>query len=179
MPLPLLRCRPQSRRGHSTRTSLAGSADGQAIDFQRRLAHADRHVLAVLAAGAHTRVHFQIASDHRHFGQCIGAVADQRRTPDGIDKLAVFDLPRFRGRENELATRDVDLTATEVNRVETVLYRCQDFVGVVVAGKQIVLSSVASGSPRTTRVGRCRWCDAHQRGVEAILHVALENTVLY
>src|SRR5450432_2456410 len=94
--------------------SLCRPADGQAIDAQRRLSDAHRHALAVLAAGADTRIERHVVTDHRHPRQRIGAVADQRGALDRIGELAVLDHPRFGSREHELAVGDVDLSAAEV-----------------------------------------------------------------
>jgi hypothetical protein len=48
------------------------SADGQSIDLERRLSHADRHALAVLAAGADAAVELQVVADHRDARQASG-----------------------------------------------------------------------------------------------------------
>ena len=61
---------------------LRGSADGQAIHFDRRDADADRHRLSVFAAGADAFVELQIVAHHRDARQHVGAVADQRRALD-------------------------------------------------------------------------------------------------
>ena len=97
---------------------LRGAADGQAIDFDGRNAHADRHGLSVFAAGADAFVEFQIVADHRDARQHVGTVADQRCAFDRRGNLAVFDQVRFRRGEDELAVRDVDLAAAEIHGVD-------------------------------------------------------------
>ena len=47
----------------------AGAADGQAINAERGLADADRNALAILAAGAHTGIKFEIIPHHADPGQ--------------------------------------------------------------------------------------------------------------
>ena len=113
-------------------------------------------------------------------GQRIGAVADQRRALDRIGELAVLDLPRLGRREHELAARDVDLAAAEIDRVEAVLAPTRgsrrdraspaSMIVLVIRG----IGSVRERLAAAVAGGR----DAHQRGVEAVLHVALEDAVL-
>src|ERR1044072_6797182 len=102
---------------------LRGAADVQAADLERRLPHTDRNTLSILAADAHAAVEFQVVSHHRHPGERIRTVADERRTLDRIRELALLDLPCLRGREHELPARDVDLTAAEVGGVNAVADR--------------------------------------------------------
>jgi len=52
---------------------LARAADRQGVDAQRRLSHADRNGLPLLAAGADTGVQLQVIADHADAGQYIGA----------------------------------------------------------------------------------------------------------
>src|SRR3989338_5331498 len=61
--------------------SRLSSAHGQAVDPERRLAHAHRHALAFLAASADARVELQIAADHGHAREHVRSVADQGRAP--------------------------------------------------------------------------------------------------
>src|ERR1700674_5543251 len=70
---------------------LDGAADGQAVNAQRWLANADRHALAVLAASADPVVKRQVVADHRDPGQCVRAIADERRPLHWIGELAVPD----------------------------------------------------------------------------------------
>ena len=48
-----------------TRYALGGAADRQPVDAQRRLADADRHALAFLAADADAGVELHVVADHR------------------------------------------------------------------------------------------------------------------
>src|SRR5208283_667419 len=68
-----------------------GAANGEAIYFYRRNAYADRHCLAVLAAGAYAFVEFEIVAYHRDARQHIGAVANQRGAFNWRGDLAVLD----------------------------------------------------------------------------------------
>src|SRR5690606_33576914 len=58
------------------------AADGQTVDAQRRLTHAHRHGLALLAADADAGIELQVVADHAHPVQHRRAVADQRRVAD-------------------------------------------------------------------------------------------------
>src|SRR5262249_7186328 len=105
-----------------------GAADGEAVDQHARLADADRHALAVLAAGADALVELHVVADHRDAGERIRPVADQHRALDRRTDLAVLDQVRFGGVEHELARGDVDLAAAEIDRVEPALDRADDLV---------------------------------------------------
>src|SRR5262245_47756002 len=59
--------------------SYRRSPYGDSVDPDRRQADADRHGLAVLAAGAHTLVELQVVADPRHARERLRAVADQGR----------------------------------------------------------------------------------------------------
>src|SRR5688572_13831071 len=97
---------------------LRGAADREAVDAQGGLPDADRHALALLAAGAHAGVQLHVVADHRDPGQRVGAVADDGRALDRVLDLAVLDPEGLAGREHELAAGDVDLAAAEVAGVE-------------------------------------------------------------
>ena len=57
--------RPKRTRGKTDSLAQAlGAAHGHRVDLQRRLADADRHALAVLAADADARVELQVVADH-------------------------------------------------------------------------------------------------------------------
>src|SRR5665213_2220834 len=87
-PLPELSARP---------------ADGDALHQQGRLADADRHALAVLAAGAHAGVELHIVADHLDALQIGRAVADQHGPLEWRAELAIVDLERFGDVEDVLA----------------------------------------------------------------------------
>ena len=59
--------------------SSGRSANCQPLDLERRLADADRHALAFLAAGADSRVELQVGADHADPGQRVLMIALLRR----------------------------------------------------------------------------------------------------
>ena len=69
--------RPQSGGDHSAR-----AAHREPVDAQRGLAHAHRHALPFLAAGADAVVELEIVAHHRHAREHVGAVADERGALD-------------------------------------------------------------------------------------------------
>ena len=72
--------------------SLARSSNRNALHPQRRLADADRHALAVLAAGADAGVEREIVADHGDPVQIGRPVADQDRALQRRADLAVLDF---------------------------------------------------------------------------------------
>src|ERR1700728_2402973 len=90
-----------------------GAAHGERIDAQRRLAHAHRHALAVLAAGADAIVELQVVADHGHARQHVRTVADQGRALQRRADAAVLDGVSLARRKYELAGGDVHLAAAE------------------------------------------------------------------
>src|SRR6185369_13474484 len=111
--------------------TLCRPAHRQSIDTQGRLADADRHALAILAAGADTGVELEVVADHRDAGHRVGAVADQRRALDRAGHLAVLDEVGLAHRKDELAAGDIDLAATEIGGIDPFLDRGDDFLRVV------------------------------------------------
>jgi hypothetical protein len=85
--------------------ALTGSADREIVDAQRGLTNAHRHALALFAAGADAIVEFQIVADHRHAGQHVRTVADQRRAFDRRTDPTVFDEVRLGGRRTRIYPR--------------------------------------------------------------------------
>ena len=73
-------------------TLTTSSSDRNPFHPQRRLADADRHALAVLAAGADSRIERKIVPDHGDAVQVGRPVADQHRALQGCPDLAVLDL---------------------------------------------------------------------------------------
>src|SRR6185295_751140 len=110
------------------RGALARPADGDAIHAQRRLTDADRHALAILAAGADTGVEREIVADHADAMQVARTVADQHRTLDRRADLAVLQSVGLGALEHVFARRDVDLPAAERHRIDAVLDRCDDLL---------------------------------------------------
>jgi hypothetical protein len=80
-----------SGHNHRLRRSPARASDRDPVHPQRRLADADRHALAVLAASADTVVEREVAADHGDAVEVGRAVADQHRALDRRADLAVLD----------------------------------------------------------------------------------------
>src|SRR6185312_2365781 len=123
MPLAQPRTRETGLVLCSLAAMLRGPADGDLVHAQRRLADADRHALAVLAAGADAGVEREVVADHRDAMQVGRAVADQHGALDRRGHLAVLDLVGPGALEHVFARRDVDLAAAEIHGVEAVLHR--------------------------------------------------------
>src|SRR5947207_13154756 len=87
----------------------AGAAHGNAVHPQGRLADADRHALAVLAAGADAGVELEIVADHGDTLEIGRPVADQHGALERCAELTVLDLERLGDVEHVLTRRDVDL----------------------------------------------------------------------
>ena len=66
----------------ATAPGLAGAAHGQRIDAQGGLSDPDRNRLALLAAGPHAGIEFQIVADHAHARQHVRTIADEGRPFD-------------------------------------------------------------------------------------------------
>ena len=122
---PLLR--PLQDIGEEIEHALdLGAADGHLVDPDGGQSDADGHRLAVLAAGADTFVHLEVIADAAHPRERIGPVADERGALDRPGDLAVLDQVGLARREDELAARDVDLPAPEVDGVEASRHRAED-----------------------------------------------------
>src|SRR5689334_17242223 len=119
-------------RGNRAEES-AGATHGDAVHPQGRLADADRHALAVLAAGADAGIEFHVVADHGDALQIGRSVADQHGALERRAELAVLDLVRFGDVEHVLARRDIDLAAAEVDAVHAVLHRGDDLARIAVA----------------------------------------------
>src|ERR1700678_4123939 len=118
---------------HALCGSSRRAADRQAFHAQRRLADTYRHRLAVLPASADARVELHVVADHGDLGHGHRAVADQRGAFDGRAHLAVLDQVALGTGEHELAGRDVDLTAAEIDRIDTLRHRRDDLLRSLVA----------------------------------------------
>src|SRR5260370_37117014 len=86
---------------------LSRAADRESLDPERRLADADGHALAILAAGSNTVVELQVVADHRDAGQHVGTIADQGRALEGLAHAAVLDGIRLARPAHELAGGDI------------------------------------------------------------------------
>lgn len=96
------------------RLSAAGTAHGQAGDPQAWLPDADRNTLSAFATHADTGIHLEIITDHGDLGEGGRTVADQGCALDRGDDLAVLDPIGLGALEDELAGRDIDLSAAEI-----------------------------------------------------------------
>src|SRR5258705_5200063 len=67
------------------------AADRDAVHAKGGLADADRHALAVLAAGADAGVELEVVADHADAIEVGRAVADQHRALERRAELAVLD----------------------------------------------------------------------------------------
>src|SRR5262249_36317023 len=110
---------------------LGRSADGDLVHPQRRLTDTDRHSLAVLAAGADTRIESKIVADHCDAMKVSRTVADQHGTFDGRTDLAVFNLVGLGALEHVFSGGDVDLSAAKADSEKPVLDRADDFLRIV------------------------------------------------
>src|SRR5881628_758479 len=159
--------------------SYGRSADGDAVDADRREPDAHRHGLAVLAARPNTLVELQVATDTRDAREGLGAVPDQRRPFDRRRDASVLDQVRLARREDELPVRDVHLAAAEGHGVEAVLHRFHNFLGIVLPGQHERV-----GHPRHRRIGVglaapvAGRLHAHEPRVQLVLHVAGQDPVL-
>src|SRR5262245_5047585 len=102
-------------------SSGSGTADGDPVEAQGRLADADRNTLALLAARPDARIECEVIADHRHAMHGFGPVADERGTLDRRGHLAVLDAIGFCAGEDEFPRCDVDLAAAEGDGEEPVL----------------------------------------------------------
>jgi hypothetical protein len=112
-----------------------GTADGDALDQQRRLADTHRHALPVLATDTHALVQGQVVADHAHLLHGFRTVADQGRALHRRGDAAILDQVGLGGREHVLAAGDVDLAAAEVHRIQALLHRTDHFLRVVLPAR--------------------------------------------
>src|SRR6185295_20023116 len=96
----------------------AGPADRDGVHAQGGLADADRHPLAVLAAGADTGIEREVVADHADAIEVGRPVADQHGALERAAELAAVDLVGFRHLEHVFARLDVDLAAAEAHRID-------------------------------------------------------------
>src|SRR6187431_890084 len=97
------------------------SADRHLVHPEVRLADADRHALAGLAAHADAGVELHVVADHGDAVHGVGAVADQHGALDRLRHLAVLDHVGLGAAEHEFARGDIDLAAAEGDGVDAVL----------------------------------------------------------
>ena len=124
---------------------------------KRRLADADRHALAVLAAGADAVIEREVVADHRDAVQVGRPVADQHGALDRRADLAVLDAIGLGALEHVFARGDVDLAAAEMHGVDAVLHRGDDLVRIALAGQHVGVGHARHRHvARSFRAGRCR-----------------------
>src|SRR5688572_9733283 len=148
----------------------------EALDFQRRLPDPDRNTLPLLAAGADAAIELEIAADHGHACERIGAVADQRRALDRMSHLAVLDEVGFGGRKYEFAIRDVDLPAAEVGGIEPLLHAGDDLLRIVRSGEHVGVRHARQremGEGLAAPVAGDR--HLHEARVQAVLQVGAQH----
>ena len=127
------------------------------VHAQARLADADRHALAVLAAGADAGIEREVVADHADAMQVGRAVADQHGAFHRRADLAVLDLVGLGALEHVFAGGDVDLAAAEAHGVEAVLHRGDDLLRIVLAGQHVGVGHARHRHMRVRfRAGHCR-----------------------
>src|SRR5262245_14017670 len=149
------------------------AADSEAADVESRLTDADRNTLSGLAARAHAFIELEIVADHFHARQRTRSVADQRRALDRRFDLAVLDEIGLGALEDELARGDIDLTASEINRINPAFQAGEDLFRRLVAGGH---EGVGHARHRPMRVAFAAAVagrgDAGQARIHAVLQIA-------
>src|ERR1041384_8715238 len=103
----------------------------------RNIADTDRHALAVLAAGADTRIEGKIVTDHCDAMKVGRSVADQHGPFDRSADLAVFDPVGFGALEHIFSGGDVDLYAAKTDSEKPILDRGDDLLRIVLPGEHV------------------------------------------
>src|SRR5262249_33518221 len=116
---------------------LARAPDGDSVEPQRWLTDADGDPLAVLATGADPGIEREVVTDQTDPGEGVRTVADQHRALEWSAQLAVLDPVGLRALEHEFARGDIDLAATEIHGIESVLDRREDLGGITVAREHV------------------------------------------
>src|SRR5262249_869735 len=80
------------RTGRGPDKFLSRSTDGDAVHTQGRLADADGHGLAILAASANAGIELEVISDHADAVEVGRTIADQHGALERLRKLATIDL---------------------------------------------------------------------------------------
>src|SRR5574338_674698 len=154
------------------------SADCQSGDVERGLSDTDWDALSALAAGADAIIELEVVADHFDPRQRARTIANKRRALDRIFDRAVLDVVGLGALEDELAGGDVDLSASEIDRVNTALQGFEDLAGLAIAGGHEGVGHarhrpvrIAFAPPRTGRR------DAREARVHAVLQIAFEDAV--
>src|SRR5262245_41985696 len=119
-------CQNARRSTRAIVDASARSADGEAVDAQGGLTDADGHALSFLATHADALVEREVASHHAHAREHVRTVTDERGALDRTRHFAVLDEIGLARAEHELARRDVDLTAAEIDGIESFVDRLED-----------------------------------------------------
>src|SRR5690606_17189302 len=144
-----------------------------------RLPDADGDALTGLAAGADTGIERHVIADRAHLFKRLATRADQRCALDRRRQLAILDEIGLRAAEDELARRDIDLSAAEIDGVKTLLHGFDNFLLIAVAAQHIGVRHPRHGQIRITFAPAIAGgFHAHQAGVLAILHIADKDAVL-
>src|SRR5207302_1456671 len=120
--------------------------DGEPVHFNGRNADTHWNSLAVFAAGANAFIELQIIANHGHPGQHVRPVPDQRSAFDRGGNNAVFDQIGLGRREHKFPVGDVDLPATEVDRVDATFHGADDVLRVIVSGQQVSVRHARHGN---------------------------------
>src|SRR5580704_11197425 len=156
-----------------------GAADSNAVHAQGRLAHTDRYALAVLATGSDAGVKRHIITDHADTVKVGRPISDQHGALHRCADLAVLDLVGLGALKDVFAGSDIDLTATEAHRVDTIFHRRDDFVGIAVTGKHVGVGHARHRYvPITLAPAVAGRAHVHQSRVLPNLHIADHDAVL-
>src|SRR5262245_52060122 len=110
----------RSAASNSASLHLSRPAHRDAVHAQGRLADADGHRLAILAASANAGIELEVVSDHADTVEVGRAVADQHGAFERPAKLAAIDLVGLGDLKYVLARGDIDLAAAEVDGIDAV-----------------------------------------------------------
>src|SRR6516162_9326902 len=124
-------------RAFAARVRLSGSAHRDAVHAQGRLPHTDGHPLAILAASANAAIEFEVVSDHADTVEVGRTVPDQHGALQRPAKLAAIDLVGLGDLKHVLARCDIDLAAAEIDGIDAVLDRGDDFTRCMLAGEHV------------------------------------------
>ena len=157
----------------------AGAADSHFVEFNGGHAYAYGDALSSFAAGANAFVEFEVVADHGDVLECFRPIADQGGVFNRGGDHTVFNEVGFGSGENELAIRDVDLAAAEVDSVEATLDAADDVFWFIFAGQHVGVGHAGHGNALVvfTAAGAGVGC-AGETGGEFVSEIALEDTVL-
>src|SRR6187399_928622 len=110
---------PQHPSGPS---SFFSSADSDFTDLDRGQPHGYGNSLAFLPANAHALIQLQVIPNHCHFAKNHWAISNERRTFHRKSDPAIFDEIRFAGTEYKFSARDIHLSATKVDGIESLFH---------------------------------------------------------